>query len=104
MIPQRTEVIPPDEVAGFWLVVRDCLIRFHGISADEAERGIAELREKLADSKVPGAVEMIYHDEPFYVACDIARQRLDIRDPAWWEEYQEMLDRPFPVLDHTFAD
>lgn len=45
------------------------------------------------------AEEMIYHDEPFNVACDIAGKQLDDPDPETVEEYHRMLDRPFPVLD-----
>lgn len=91
-------MIPRDEVEAFWEVTRDCLVRFHGISSEVAAREVAALRGDLARTWTPGAVPMIYHDEPFNVACDIARQQLDRFEPAVAEEYYAMLDRPFPLL------
>jgi hypothetical protein len=91
-------LIPRDEAEAFWTVTTDCLIEFHGLSRVDAEHGVKALRASLADVRVAGAEEMIYHDEPFHVACDIAGRDLDRFAPEIATEYQRMLEGPFPVF------
>jgi hypothetical protein len=95
-------MIPRDEIEAFWEVTRDCLIRFHGLSPADAVGRVAALRVDLDAVQLPGD-PMIYHDEPFNVACGLARQELDRFVPEVAEEYYRMLDRPFPVLDEADA-
>jgi hypothetical protein len=90
-------MIPRDEAEAFWGVTRDCLIQFHGFPPADAAQGVASLRESLAEIRVPH-VEMIYHAEPFDVACDIAKKQLDRFIPHVAEEYYRMLDRPYPEV------
>jgi hypothetical protein len=88
-------MIPRGEAEAYWEVTRDCLIQFHGLRPEEARLRVPSLRERLARTGVPMAEEMIYHDEPFYVACDLAGAELD---PFKFDaEYQRLLERPFPV-------
>lgn len=66
----------------FWSVVEECLQEFHHLSPLEAVQKTRELRRKLK-SPPPGlppdlASEIIYHDEPFDVAGDLAGQRLNL--------------------------
>ena len=66
----------------FWSVVEECLQEFHHLSPVDAVQKSRELRRKLK-SPPPGlpadlASEIIYHDEPFDVACDLAGQPLDL--------------------------
>jgi len=96
-------MIPRDEAEAFWAVTRECLVQFHGIDPEEAASGVASLRDRLARTGVPMAEEMIYHDEPFNVACDIAGNQLDEFDESMAEEYYRMLERPFPVLNEPDA-
>ena len=95
-------MIPRDEIEEFWEVTRDCLIRFHGLSPTDAVGRVARLRTDLDAVQLPGD-PMIYHDEPFNVACGLARQELDRFVPEVAEEYYRMLDRPSPVLDEVDA-
>lgn len=60
------------EKAAFWQAVTDCVVHFHHQSRAAALRKVRDLRRKLETSKVIGVGEIIYHDEPFYVACDVA--------------------------------
>lgn len=92
-------MIPRDEIEAFWEVTRDCLIRFHGLAPADAAARVATLRVDLDAVQLPGD-PMIYH-EPFNVACNLARRELDRFEPGVAEEYERMLDRPFPVLDHA---
>ncbi len=56
----------------FWDIVVECLVRFHRLDALSARREADSLRGRI-ESPPPGiSGELIYHDEPFYVACDIA--------------------------------
>jgi hypothetical protein len=94
-------MIPRDEAEAYWDVTRDSLIQFHRIAPEEAGRLVATLRERLARTGEPMAEEMIYHDEPFYVACDLAGTELD---PFKFEaEYQRLLERPFPLIGNVAA-
>ncbi|HLL85147.1 MAG TPA: hypothetical protein VK420_20930 [Longimicrobium sp.] len=94
-------MIPRDEAEAYWEVTRDCLIQFHGLAPEEARVRVAGLRERLARTGMPIAEEMIYHDEPFYVACDLAGTELD---PFMFdEEYQRLLERPFPTVGNVAA-
>jgi hypothetical protein len=95
-------MIPRDEVEAFWEVTRDCLIRFHGLAPADAAGRVATLRADLDAVQLPGD-PMIYHDEPFNVACGLARRELDRFEPEVAEEYYRMLNRPFPVLDEVDA-
>jgi hypothetical protein len=56
----------------FWEIVGDCLHQVHGIEASEVGEQVESLRQKIESPPVGISGEMIYHDEPFFVACDIA--------------------------------
>lgn len=91
-------MIPRDEAEAFWEVTRDCLIQFHGLSPADAAFGVDSLRARLAEIRTSRSLEMIYHAEPFDVACDIAKKQLDRFVPHVAEEYYRMLDRPYPEV------
>jgi hypothetical protein len=79
----------------FWSVVEECLQQFHHVSAADAVQKTRELRWKLK-SPPPGlptglASDLIYHDEPFDVACDLAGQQLDL--DQYRSQYDTILSR-----------
>ena len=79
----------------FWSVVEECLQEFHHLSPLDAVQKTRELRRKLK-SPPPGlpavlAGEIIYHDEPFDVACDLAGQQLDLAQ--FRSQYDAILSR-----------
>jgi hypothetical protein len=66
----------------FWSVVEECLEEFHCLSPVDAVLKSRELRRRLK-APPPGlpadlAREILYHDEPFDVACDLAGRPLDL--------------------------
>jgi hypothetical protein len=61
----------------YWRVVHGCSTDLHDWSAPAADDAIARLRERLAAREDPDFPLMIYHAEPFDVACDLADQQLD---------------------------
>ena len=62
----------PDFKREFWAIVRDCLTEVFGFEVSEAIKEIGLLRKRIESPPQGISGEMIYHDEPFYVACDIA--------------------------------
>jgi hypothetical protein len=79
----------------FWSVVEECLQEFHHLSPVDAVQKTRELRRKLKFPP-PGlpadlASEIIYHDEPFDVAGDLAGRRLDLDQHR--SQYDAILSR-----------
>src|SRR5215216_5172674 len=90
----------------FWAAVRECLVRFHQLPDLTAVRKVAEFRSRL-DEAPPGVpLDMVYHAEPFDVACDLAGNQLDRGDVE--AEYRELLGRiarrvpRVPLVRQTF--
>jgi hypothetical protein len=75
----------------YWRIIHDCLTALHHWNPAEADNAIARLRERLAVREDADFPTMIYHAEPFEVACDIAAQQLDYA--AHREAYEAILHR-----------
>lgn len=77
----------------YWALVRECLVRFHRLSAGEAGRRVCEYVRHLRRAPADLPVEIVYNIEAFDLACDLAERDLD------WEplrdEYFRMMDRQF---------
>ena len=84
-------MIDPDAKARFWQIVQECLVTIHGLQEDVAQRKSGALREQLESPPTGMSSEILYHAEPFDVACDIAKQRRELSD--YREKYQEILSR-----------
>ena len=75
----------------FWTVVEECLQEFHHLSPVEAVEKGRELRRKIR-TPPPGILgEIIYHDEPFDVACELAGRPLDLAQ--YRTQYDAILSR-----------
>ena len=85
----------------FWVVVSECLIEFHGLQRDEAYKKPSSLRSRLKELGQPKKMnypsdagdpnDMVYHEEPFYLACSIAGNSLKLEEPEYKEKYQSLL-------------
>jgi hypothetical protein len=64
----------------FWLVVQDCLSRFHGVPPNGARKLSADLRERIEHPPTGMSSDIFYHAEPFDVANDIVGKPLDLGD------------------------
>jgi hypothetical protein len=79
----------------YWTIVTDCLERFHDFSHWEALSASRDLRDviespRYEDSPPPGYnSELFYHNEPFYVACDVAGRELNLDEHR--AEYDELV-------------
>lgn len=86
-------MIPQVEVDAFWAATVECLVRFHGHTCAGAREGVAAFRDRIARAPVSRPEEMVYHDEPFNVACSIAGRELDRFRLI--DEYDHILDETF---------
>lgn len=62
----------------YWRVVKDCLVQIHGLKLEEARARASELRERVESPPEGISSDLFYHDEPFYVACDLAENQLEV--------------------------
>jgi hypothetical protein len=92
----------------FWAIVVDCLHHFHGMDRCVAEDAAASLRHTIevppfVDRPPPGYDrEVFYHNDPLYVADDIAGREADVRAVA--AEYEAIQDRHYgPAERIAFA-
>jgi hypothetical protein len=60
----------------FWEIVRDSLVELHGHSGDEASTKIDGVRQRIASRSNDPGDDIIYHSEPFDVACRLANRDL----------------------------
>ena len=70
----------------FWQLVTACLMGFHGFSESEADRESLDLRRRIESPPVGLSSDIFYHEEPFFVACDLAERDLDL------SEYRHQFD------------
>ena len=97
--------VSPQTRKAFWKIVEDCLTEIYQLDRDIAVEEGKKLRKSL---KTPASgnpnddlAQTIYHDEPIYVAWDIAKlvtNSEDIIDPdAYLDEdnkkYKSILER-----------
>jgi hypothetical protein len=75
----------------FWKVVIDSLVELHGLRHDEAIARVGTLRSRAGAHSSDPSNDIIFHSEPFDVACRLAKQELP------WEDlkgaYEQIVDR-----------
>lgn len=80
----------------FWAAVEDCLVSFHHFEREKAAEKVTKLWRQLPKGPVPKCNEpsfedMIYHAEPWYIACNLAESDLPIAN--YQVEYRDILRR-----------
>jgi hypothetical protein len=74
---KTSKVISRESQEHFWHVVKQCLREFH--CASPAVLGkVAKLRQRI-DAASIDEIELFFHNEPFNIACGIARHELPIK-------------------------
>ncbi len=78
----------------FWAAVEDCLVTFHALKPCEAAEKVTSLWRRLPialDDSNSAFSDMIYHAEPWQIACNLANHDLPVAEhqPA----YQALLLR-----------
>jgi len=75
----------------FWQVVEDCLEEIHNLPRTDAHARSTDLRKRVERHPRGISGEIIYHAEPFDVACDIAGNQLDLSQ--FRNQYDAILNR-----------
>jgi len=78
----------------FWAAVEDCLVTFHRVQRCEAAEKVTNLWRRLPTAMSdadPALGDMIYHAEPWQVACNLADDDLPIAQHQ--SAYQALLSR-----------
>lgn len=78
----------------FWAAVEDCLMTFHQRSRCEAAEMVLNLFRRLPTTEVgsdPAFGEMIYHAEPWQIACNLADNDLPISEHQ--QAYENLLQK-----------
>ena len=75
----------------FWLVVEDCLVTFHRRARARAKEAVSGFRGSICGRLKKDEFDLIYHVEPFSVACEIAAAELDISERR--SQYEEILQK-----------
>ena len=71
----------------YWLAVKACLIRFHGLTEDGADKALESYAENvLARMTRP---DLVFHEEPFYLASEIANHEIPLSKVR--NEYESLL-------------
>ncbi len=84
----------PVAALNFWAAVEDCLVTFHRFQRSQAAETVAGLLRRLPttiDDGKPGLEDMIYHAEPWQIACNLANEDLPVAEHQ--VEYQALLAR-----------
>lgn len=61
-------MISPMSKQSFWTTVEDCLVSFHHIERLKAREMVDGLQARISTLPEDLNKDIIYHDEPFYVA------------------------------------
>ena len=81
----------------FWDLVLECLVEFHGLNHAEAYENSVRLRRRLRELGRPDDMlypsDMVYHEEPFYIACSLMDHQLKLEDTEYRKRYQVILRR-----------
>jgi len=82
--------------SAYWCVVEDTLVEVFGLPRSEAQAYVFEYQARL-DALPPDVdQDIVYHDEPFNVASDLADR------PRSWaehrEQYRRIVARHAPLL------
>jgi hypothetical protein len=81
-------MVAPQMAASFWSAVQECLVQFHHFSRSAAAEKVTDVWRRLGNlTPTPQESiesdgltfdDMIYHEEPWYIACYIAKNELPL--------------------------
>lgn len=67
---------PPEFVEAYWDTVADTLVTLHGMAQRDAFTKVRALRRRIAARSDGSGRDIVYHAEPFDVACRLAGREL----------------------------
>ena len=76
-------VVSVELASHFWTAIEESLVQFHGLERHGTAQKVARLRLQLAEDAAldvgePSFDDLIYHAEPWYIACDLAGDELPL--------------------------
>ncbi len=84
-------MMTPEEKKDYWLVVRECLVAFHGLKRTDASARVKFYGARMDSAEPQIASDIFYHNEPFDIACDIAERNVPM-DAALFAKYEQILE------------
>jgi hypothetical protein len=93
-------------IVGFWQTVEDCLVAFHHVPREAACGEVRALlaRRRFDQTGPESSMDMIYHEEPFYIACNLVES--DLKLDAVWPTYRTIVAKnglsgatPVPIAE-----
>lgn len=80
----------------FWTAVEDCLVEFHNFERGRAAETVTTLWRQLPKGPggkcdEPSFEDIIYHAEPWYIACNLAQRDLPLNQ--FKTQYRELMHR-----------
>jgi hypothetical protein len=91
--------------ASFWSAVKDCLVTFHQFAPGDAAEKVSQFWLSLSSAPPParetGFEDMVYHSEPWYIACNLAESDLPLLPNL--QAYHEILSRNGLVSELPYA-
>lgn len=64
----------------FWMTVEDCLVSFHHVERIKAREIVDGSRDRLSSLADDLNKDIIYHEEPFYIANLIAGKEVSLAE------------------------
>jgi hypothetical protein len=77
----------------FWRAVHDCLVQFHHLASAQAQRRVREFRLRLQSAPEDIDGDLIFHEEPFALACRLAGREQPFPSGKEAPLYQEILQQ-----------
>jgi hypothetical protein len=103
-------VVPIAFASNFWATVEQCLIIFHNLDHIKAAEKVTSLWRRLPHSAgredgEPSFDDMIYHGEPWYIACDLAGREIALEQyrPAYESLLRQIEESSASQFVSTFA-
>jgi hypothetical protein len=87
-------MVQASTAAHFWAAIEDCLVTFHGEQRCAAAEKVSAVWRRLpvmAGQASSTYSDMIYHAEPWQIACNLAQNDLPVSQ--YQAEYQALLAR-----------
>jgi len=87
-------MVQASSASHFWSAVADCLVYFHHFERDKAAERVTSVWRQMPRGPEPNRNEasfddMIYHAEPWYIACNLAGRDLPVSENEL--RYREIL-------------
>ncbi len=98
------------EQSAYWHTVQETMVTFHGIDRDAAKAKIERYRVALLETGDVLALELATHEEPFYLATQLAGRKVVEPTASQAKVYAQIMKRcteeavAFGAMDELFQE